>query len=342
MALKAPHAEPFLTTLKRTCVAADRMLCESVELSFRPQNNTKRAQEAAEAAFRHLVKVPRALQLAHMSLLAAVDKVAAQAEDDVTRRAVSAIVMLFQSILGQLHSLATIKSENTPQDDRSIHQSKSRTLKHQNLATPKLDEVSGALTRVLIHFSEALDFSQISHNMIFEGLICVFLDHLGSSLSLFVFADAEAGMSKPKELGLLPPRGLVDTLGGDQGTAISTAKHEACYLVTILRHLMLRVDKQQYLIESASVPFLEVRKSFATSNGAFVARVRKMLQNTLLRGVFGDDDESFKDALRRPIANPAEGDVDIASNARGKTDEWFIGEVWSLLGWDTLTEEAAA
>lgn len=100
---------------------------------------------------------------------------------------------------------------------------------------------------------------------------------------------------------------------------------------------MLIIDKQQSLIRSDSVSLLDLRKSPTISNNTFATKIRNKLQHTLLRGVFGDDDESFKEAIRRPDMKIVDDDVDVACNGRENAGEWFVGEVWALVGWDSLT-----
>jgi hypothetical protein len=199
------------------------------------------------------------------------------------------------------------------------------------------DEICNVLTTLVIHFFKALDPSKLPHDKVLDSLICIFLDHLGSSLSLVVFADGDATSSTATQLGFLPPRGLIDTSHVDQQTAKRTAQYEARYLVTILRHLMQCIDKRQSLGRSVSDTCVTVDKPLTNSDSAFAAGVRIKLQKTLLRGVFGGDDESFRGALQRPNTKVIEDDVHVASSGQEEPGEWFIGEVWRLLGWSVLT-----
>jgi hypothetical protein len=330
---RGPDGDALALSLKRTCTVADNMLSRSIESSFPRSTNIKKAAEAAQPAFSGLVRVTHALRVCYPSLLQAVGGLSA--EGGLMQTAVAAVVLLFQNVLGHLHAIVAMKAGTDIDDGKSVKQCGTRSTNQRSTSALRPEQMCIALTKLAVHFFEVLDLSQSSHNRVLEGLICVFLDHLGSCLSLVVFADA--GAPKVGLLGVLPPCGLLDASGLDQKVAIRTCQHEACYLVTILRHLMLCIDKQQSLIRSESALPPKMKESLAKSNSAFLARVRERLHNTLLRGVFGDDDESFKDAFQRPVVNAAGDDFELASGGREEPRDWFIGEVWRLLGWNTLT-----
>lgn len=246
--------------LKRTCASADETLSRSIKSHlFQPTNRVK-AKGTERAACGDPSQVPNALRFCCPSLFQAVKKL--NPDGVAGHCAVYALVQLFQNILGHLHTVTATQADKTCKQ-------KVRTAKQQPLPHSNQNGMCVSLTKLAIQFFEALDLSQPSHNRVLEGLICVFLDHLGSSLSLVVFADVDAPASQTPHLGFLPPRGLLDTSGLDRKAAIRTIEYEA------------------------------FRKTLATSDCSLSARVQERLQNTLLRGVFGDDDESFKDAFQR-------------------------------------------
>jgi len=337
LSTRRPDASALAMILRRTCTAANETLSASIESFSLPSANTRKAKEAGQAASNTLIKVTQGLRFSYPSLLQALGNLSVKA--DTEGCAVYAVVLLFQKILGHLHAVAARKECTTGKHDKSTKLNKQRIIKQHTSPIPHFGEICMALTKLAIHFFEALDLSQLSHNRALEGLVCVFLDHLGSSLSLVVFANVDDTASQAGKTGVLPPRGLLDISDLDLKDAIRTTQHEACYLVIILRHLMLCIDKKQSLMKSGSVPFLTLKKSPNTNNNGFAARIRDKLQNTLLRGVFGDDDESFKNALRGSAVNAVDDEVDIARTGREEPGEWFVGEVWRLLGWTTLTGE---
>jgi hypothetical protein len=331
---REPDVNTLAKSLSETCAAAHESLSESIKLSLL-RATTAEAREAGQFSFGDLIRTSCTLRICHSSLLQAVERLFVKAGSE--HCGVYAIVLLFERILGHLHEIAVIKSGTTIEAGDSVEPEERRTIKQRPLPTLTLDEGCHALTKLVIQFFKVLDLSKLPHNRVFDSLICIFLDHLGSSLSLVVFADVDATSSTAAELGFLPPCGLLDTSHVDQQTATRTAQYEARYLVTILRHLMNCIDKRQSLRKSVSDPLLTLDKPLTNSNSAFAVGVRNKLQKTLLRGMFGDDDESFRDALPRPVVNAIDDDVDVARSGQEDPGEWFVGEVWRLLGWSVLT-----
>jgi hypothetical protein len=113
---------------------------------------------------------------------------------------------------------------------------------------------------------------------------------------------------------------------------------EPRYLVFTLRELMNVIEGHQALLVSGSIALFALRKSWNTRNSDFARKVKEELQNTLLRGVSGDDNETFKDALRRAEKPPGTA-LGYQSTVDQKEEkaEWFTEKAWEILGWDILT-----
>lgn len=63
----------------------------------------------------------------------------------------------------------------------------------------------------------------------------------------------------------------------------------------------------------------------------------------LLKGVFGGDDEMFRDCLQLPLV-PENGTGETPPSQVDPaelTPEWFTGEVWRILGGDILAGDGA-
>ena len=324
----------LVTSLSKTCVAAHESLSESIKSSLL-QATTAKFKETAQYAFGDLIRTSRTLRICYSSLLQAVEKLFLKTGGE--NSGVYAIALLFEHILGHLHAAAAMKPGTTIESGNSVEKNERHAVKQQPSQSSNLDEICNVLTTLVIHFFKALDLSKLPHSQVLDSLICIFLDHLGSSLSLVVFADVDAISTTAAQLGLLPPRGLIDTSQVDQQTATKTAQYEARYLVTILHHLMQSIDKRQSLEKSVSDPLLKLDKSLTNSDSAFAAEVRIKLQKTLLRGMFGEDDESFRGALQRPNTKATDNNVHVVSSPQEQPGEWFVGEVWRLLGWSVLT-----
>jgi hypothetical protein len=64
---------------------------------------------------------------------------------------------------------------------------------------------------------------------------------------------------------------------------------------------------------------------------------------TLLRGVFGNDDETFRNALQKPVQPESGVDPDLPTQlSQAWTPEWFTSEVWRILGWNILSSVGAS
>jgi len=116
---------------------------------------------------------------------------------------------------------------------------------------------------------------------------------------------------------------------------------EAPYLVYILDNIMVFLDRHQALRRSRSTPLFSLSKDSTVSNMAFAMRVKNKLQTSLLRGVFGDQDEALQGGLRRPSPSAQDEmeDVSAPSGLEEGSPEWFTSEVWRILGWGILAAD---
>ena len=83
---------------------------------------------------------------------------------------------------------------------------------------------------------------------------------------------------------------------------------EAPYLIHILDNVMTFINTHRTLIgfRSASSPFSSSKDgsnsdSNSSCSNAFAKQVKEKLQNALLKGVFGGDNETFRDCLQLPL-----------------------------------------
>jgi hypothetical protein len=112
--------------------------------------------------------------------------------------------------------------------------------------------------------------SKKSHSHILEGCLCVFLDHLGSSLSLAVFTGPQPPQEQETFAGLLPPQGLQDMSALASENPTRAIQLEAPYLIHILDNVMTFINTHQTLISfrSASSPS-SFRDSSSSCSNAF-------------------------------------------------------------------------
>ncbi|KIW86026.1 hypothetical protein Z517_01420 [Fonsecaea pedrosoi CBS 271.37] len=259
--------------------------------------------------------------------------------------ALSHLTKVFHAFLGRLHELALNEYARQKQHVKSkrrkpapMHETSSRgylPMSEQTVAETK------EMVRTLAYMITALDVSSDVHCELLEGYMCTILDHVGSILSLLVFADSTG--TRNKQTGLLAPRGLMDAAHLDTASATGAATIEGPYLIWILRKGMefLLANTKNMSEKSQLIFALQGSDSKDVAHGKGLRRrIEETLQNTLLRGVFGDDDDTFYNSLRRDEEGEGEGEWTQVMEAIGEKErspEWFIGEVWEHLGWDILS-----
>jgi hypothetical protein len=111
---------------------------------------------------------------------------------------------------------------------------------------------------------------------------------------------------------------------------------------------MTPINIHQALISFRSALNLSSSKDGSSSGGgggssnAFAKQVEKV-QNTLLKGIFGGDDETFRDSLQLSpvLENGARETPPSQVDPAEPTPERFTDEMWRILGWDILAGDGA-
>lgn len=179
----------------------------------------------------------------------------------------------------------------------------------------------------------AINLNKECHRELFEALTYVFFDHLGSRLSTAVFSEPTA-LGEQSAMGLLQPRRLLASEEGEAPNELVTALKEAPHLIVILRAINLFANQKDRELATPLASTKLLRKS------GYAAAIVTRMQNTMLQGIFGDQEEIFRDTLRRPFEVTGISELDDLMDAEELevTSEWFIGEVWKYVGWDVLAE----
>lgn len=254
---------------------------------------------------------------------------------------VTEVVRTFQVFLGRLHQSSLdelVRQESKAKTRKKTTRTKPREEVHDddNIASAHYRH-SKCLVRVLVSMITTLNVTQPSHCEMLEGLICTLLDHVGSSLSLLVFADPN--MSPKDEGGICPPQGLLHVAHLDYKDAIAVAKLEGPWLVQILREAIAFVyASAPNMLNDSLMKFVPLNWRHLKGTKLHEG-VRQTLQFTLLRGVFGDDDETFYGALRRMEGDDDADTVESAGLKNGQQDpaDSFIAQLWEILGWSILS-----
>ena len=250
------------------------------------------------------------------------------------------IVVLFETILAKTSSVVALQAQEMDEFQLTSKTPRGNSRAPDNNHHPSSQDhhaICQNLAQLAVAIVTDLDPSKKSHSQILEGCLFIFLNHLGCSLSLAVFAETQP-QQRETLTGLIPPKGLQDISKLRSETSLRTVPLEAPYLIYILDKLMTFIDDYQALDKvQANYVFSGFRDNM-TSNDLFAVQIKEKLQNTLLKGVFGDDDETFRNALQKP-ERPESGvdeDSSLQVGPAEKTHEWFIGEVWRAIGWNIL------
>jgi len=327
-----------VSAIQATTISTSNILLHDRQTAERP-----RAKHEAQS----IKEVCTAFRRVYPTVLQGLETVEPQSSDgkDLYVPGLSGVVKVFQAFLGRLHKFALdefvrreheVTSKRRGSGFRPEETQKMFSQGHSPTSVENLDTAKD-LIRVLVGMITALDVSKDAHCQLLEGYLCAILDHIGSSLSLLVFADSDP--SRKKQAGLLPPTGILDMVQPNVDSATGSATIEGPYVVFILRKGVDFLLANAARIPETSLPNFALDRSDGKPPGGSQGLRRKIeetLQNTLLRGAFGDDDDTFCNSLRRDGEEAEEADLNkMVENIGQKEDcaEWFIGEVWEYLGW---------
>jgi hypothetical protein len=249
------------------------------------------------------------------------------------------VVGVFQALLGRLHRL--VLDELTRQEVEEA--ARNRKAKSNMKASKAVEhdkrgfsESAAMLVSLLRHLLVSLDLAKPIHCQIFKALFIALLDHIGSSLATLVFADPS---QTERQETVADPVGLEHVSHLDVDAAIAAAELEAPYLVTLLKCTLSYLHANEKKMPVRARELLTGSRE-AIDNTLLHEKVQKRLQDTLLRGVFGDDDDSFREAFTRDPSPENRGQVDEAVKEAVEQEDkgqWFIGQIWEMLGWDVLS-----
>ncbi|RAL14652.1 uncharacterized protein BO97DRAFT_432820 [Aspergillus homomorphus CBS 101889] len=231
------------------------------------------------------------------------------------------IVRLYETVIQALGSYCQDRVQH--QMSTGVSASKAKPAARKDTSTE--DEVAAHLSLLISNMTSSLDRGCTKTSDLRDGFSFVLLNRVGQLLCLFVFKDLHQRSDlhvDPASLSL--PPGLKDMQLG--GASILAAGLEAKHLIPPLERLVVIVDP----------PLSSTRPD---SDLGHAAGIRETLQNTLLQAVFGGS--SIVGEALRPLRHNTEDDALNSILNRVKVPEpsapeWFVQEVWSLLGWNLV------
>lgn len=200
-----------------------------------------------------------------------------------------------------------------------------------------MDSISQTLTNMIL----SIDVSKHLQNDLLEGVLYVLLEHIGKVLSVLVFKELRSNPGLRACSSKLPlPSPLADDAANRTETFVTeyAAMLQSQHLVWILERVLSSLDYQMGTHKNGT----ENLKFTATPFSDILSHSKKRLQKTLLKGVFGHDDPEFQESLNLPREVIPTRGMDLTTDNNdtlGKDrGDWFVEEVWRLLGWDSLMD----
>ncbi|KAL1886471.1 hypothetical protein Plec18167_000402 [Paecilomyces lecythidis] len=348
---------------KSTCssiVFAAADLCKSAEDALRnvpcetsvPTGRTKTSIQAHNPQ-PDANSVLSAVQFAYRIICHALDKISGTNEGSrAAGQVVYHAVSLFECLLELLQRNSKSNVESAGIKDASLKKQKKPAKSKPSKGTAKQleflkeneNELATLISTLLCNMMSDLNPSRKEHKFLLEGYLFVLLNRIGKVLCVFVFGDLQLMPDLKADSTKLPlPAGLTST--GLEDTNLNAMKEESRYLIQILERAMpLLVPLYGY---SGSTPnVIRNNEKDIASNGQshdipLPLREKKKLQNTLLSAVFGND-PLFKECLKGPNF-PGKPELNKLRARESTLDkavpDWFVQEIWTLLGWDILTKK---
>ena len=189
------------------------------------------------------------------------------------------------------------------------------------------------LCHLVIDLLQILSTDERDHQAIWDGVLSHLLRRVGALLHTAVFGASlgSGGQSK-----ILTETG--SAFAHDKPIDLAS---EGPILVWLLRRALVQHGQRSSKVIRESTS--SEKGSFSVSGhlGALSEAALKRLQQTLLKAVFPNDDDSFREALSAPV-DATFGHEKIPQKINPEdAPNWFKSEVWRLVGWDVLRDMVA-
>ena len=237
------------------------------------------------------------------------------------------MVLLFGRVLDQMHHFILQEALLASSTSQAAVKTRSQLrIRQCGLLSEGSSHICKQLQGVLMQFFQGLDLGRVIHMRLAVGLCCTFLEHVGLLASILAFG--ETGLSPEDHCpGILPPRGVQMLSEADPRILSEVIPAEISFLQPVLRE-----------VETVATQLTTQNQALASASP--VADFRLMLQHTLLRAIFDDQDETFHRAY--PRAEAADNVSDCLTTSADEPDDIkakFLSDLWDLAGWDCLSTD---
>lgn len=348
------HILQKLTFTRSTCGhSLGRALCQassdirvivssitsSPNASIVPKSNvTTRRQEQTLSKTRDLREKLEPIACLFPCLINAMNKLTGGAQGAIVQPCViHALIKLLRDLLDRLLTLAAENRESLfhGEDQRW---SKSATF----FSTSTQDDTVLIICQLILKFLALLDFNRATDQKVLNGFLYFLLGRIGATLKNFVFGHDSNNILYPNT------ESQVKVALSNFDEERKTAEAQAPYLIFVLERIapFTKDYRKHAAREFAQNPqsLLPLRKTARPFGPA-----SETLQSTLLAAFFCL--ESSADS-EQGLAFPLSKDVDQDSDSALRPDtaeseivecvaDWYKGEVWRVLGWDSLRMDIA-
>ncbi|OJD21119.1 hypothetical protein ACJ73_07545 [Blastomyces percursus] len=265
------------------------------------------------------------------------------------------IIQLFQQTLGHMHHYIISKvkegiSQGISAGKKGKQRSKTKMTKIQ--AGPLITSDEEVTLKLFSHFLASMVLSlnpvKPQENSLLEGFLFSILEHVGRTLCLFVFKELYSNSDLRLDPAKLPMPGNFDKEypgKGEMAIAQRAAECEARHLIWILERAIAFTDQFERPSGAMNRDWVSTEATLpkGPSSQGILQRAKTKLQNTLLKGIFGENEPKFRDSLTMP-GKPSYSLPDVSSDRSFESTEmdpaeWFPQEVWRLVGWEVLLGE---
>ncbi|KKK14972.1 hypothetical protein P175DRAFT_0490565 [Aspergillus ochraceoroseus IBT 24754] len=340
------HASITQAAITLATTSADEALKALPQAGSISSKGRPRKESLTSTELSHLISVVRSVECAVNLLLQALKKLSATG--NVVRDVnliIYHLVSLYETVMNVLKQYCRIACERVAAKTKEKPKKSSKSKK---TAKPKTadsnvgadcrtqpdDQGAVQLAHLLNNMIAWIDLTCSAHKSLLEGFLYVLLSRVGNLLGLFVFQDLQLRPDLRTDSTKLPlPASLADVETDEM--SLRAVQMEARYLIWVLEKALTPLNTFTSFLETSAA-------GNQSSNTQFLSGIKAKLQSTLVHAVFGSDVD-----LGSPLQRPTQPNEDDLERLRLRSQipqqqvpDWFMQEVWRLLGWEVLMKSS--
>jgi len=314
-------------------VAAVSKNCQEQQLAAFAQRDRRLRETIFSNVDKVLQTTQRAAGRTFASLLQGLTVLDNATEGTINSQQGAVIYSYLQSFNTLLSAISTIVSHTILHTASDAQNSKSSEANERGVKK-RIENIPTSITALLFAIISSLDSNHKSHKALFEGIMYLLLERVGTHLYLLTF-NKERSATFEKDDGKI--KGTLNYPG------VTT---EVKYLTQVLERAMsvaptflgstLPISTNTKSTHPKSVAS---KLNAGQTKSKLALHAKEKLQRTLIHAMFGDNaaQNDFVERLKKPVAvepvplPPKIEDEDLP--------QWFREKIWDLVGWDILARE---